>query len=81
MLVVRAAGYRIRRARAGRDAEAVRPQVNVVVAATLALLALLLGFSLTIDQERAKLIIGRGGPVARTEPCESSASPMPAWNQ
>ena len=45
MLVAREGGYRIARARAQHNSDAIRPQVNVVVAATLALLALLVGFS------------------------------------
>jgi hypothetical protein len=48
MLVAREGGYRIARARAQHNSDAIRPQVNVVVAATLALLALLVGFSLTM---------------------------------
>jgi membrane-bound inhibitor of C-type lysozyme len=52
MLLAREGGYRIARARAQRNPDAIRPQVNVVVAATLALLALLVGFSLTMAVER-----------------------------
>jgi hypothetical protein len=48
MLLAREAGYRVGRRQAGPSADPVRPQVNVVVAATLALLALLVGFSLTM---------------------------------
>ncbi len=48
MLFAREMGNRMGRTRAGPSADPIRPQVNVVVAATLALLALLVGFSLTM---------------------------------
>ena len=48
VLLAREAGYRVGRVEAGPSADPVRPQVNIVVAATLALLALLVGFSLTM---------------------------------
>lgn len=48
MLVAREVGYYVGRRQAGPSADPIRPQVNVVVAATLALLALLVGFSLTM---------------------------------
>jgi len=48
MLLARAGGYRVARATIKTNTDAIRPQVNVVVAATLALLALLVGFSLTM---------------------------------
>ena len=68
MLLAREGGYRIARARSQRNADAIRPQVNVVVAATLALLALLVGFSLTMAvgryDARRPLVLAEANAIA-----------------
>jgi membrane-bound inhibitor of C-type lysozyme len=68
MLLVREGGYQIARARTRRNADAIRPQVNVVVTATLALLALLVGFSLTMAvgryDARRQLVLAEANAIA-----------------
>jgi hypothetical protein len=68
MLLAREGGYRLARAWTPPNTDAVRPQVNVVVAGTLALLALLVGFSLTMAvgryDARRQLVLSEANAVA-----------------
>ena len=83
MLGAREAGYRVSRAMAG-DADPIRPQVNVVVAASLALLALLLGFSLTMAvgryDSRRQLVLGEANAIG-TLHLRARLMPSPAGSE
>src|SRR5262245_45761779 len=68
MLLAREGGFRLARAWTPPNTDAVRPQVNVVVTGTLALLALLVAFSLTMAvgryDARSQLVLAEANAIA-----------------